>query len=252
LAENVPILLTARMRSSRLPGKHLLPLWQDIPAISCLIRRLQQTDARIILCIPVGDDEAALWKTAEEEGIEIFSGHQDNVLQRYHGCLSTFGFSSGVIVDADDVLVSISAINEIRKMPPTVDYVRAEGFPYGGAPSRLSLELLERMLDDNTTPNGWSSHALDFARSAARVDGEDLPAGSATLRFSLDYQEDLEFLRDLFERFDSPEKVTLRAAVDIVLQNKDDLAKRFPGVFDGTLAARADAHLQGEIRKWKR
>jgi spore coat polysaccharide biosynthesis protein SpsF (cytidylyltransferase family) len=236
------------MRSSRLPGKHLLPLWQDIPAITCLIRRLQRTGARIILCIPDGADESPLQKIADEEGIDTFSGDPENVLRRYQQCLSNVGLSSGVIVDADDVLVSVSTVSQMRKMPQNAEYIRAEGFPYGGAPSRLGLDLLERMLSDNASPNGWSLGAPGFARSAEKIVCEDLPAGAADLRLSLDYQEDYDFLRELFTRFDRPEDVSLRTAVDIVLQNKNDFATRFPGLFDGTLATRADDHLRREIR----
>lgn len=247
---DIPILLTARLKSTRLPGKHLLALWREVPAIACLIRRLGRCGAHIILCLPEADGEAPLVALAEAEGIAVFAGDAENVLRRYQTCLSDISASSGIIVDADDVLISVETVCEMLNIDGAVDYVKAEGLPFGGAPTRLSLTLLERMLDANTSPNGWSLSAQQFSRTSEVVTSTGYPAEASNLRLSLDYPEDYDFLRHLFSHFETLEQATLRAAVDMVAQHKTDFEESFPALFDGSIAARAGAHLRGEISAW--
>jgi len=183
--------------------------------------------------------------------IDVFVGNRNNVLQRYRECLSHICVPFAVIVDADDVLVCVNTIVKMLEFEGSTDYAMAVGLPYGGAPSGLSREIIDRMLDDNASPNGWGASVHSYSQATKTVVCEELPPGVENLRISLDYPEDLDFLRYLFAQLGNPEDVSLRGAVEYIMQNKIELEKYFPALFDGTIASRATEHLQAEINAWE-
>ncbi|MBW0434109.1 glycosyltransferase family protein [Leptospira yasudae] len=76
----------ARMTSSRLPGKVLLPVLNR-PILSYLIDRLKSVSSidEIVLATTVNPTDEALVKFAESEGIFVYRGSENDVLDRVIG-----------------------------------------------------------------------------------------------------------------------------------------------------------------------
>ncbi len=82
--------IEARMTSSRLPGKMMLPLGGQ-PALGVLIDRLKMVDEldAIVLATTINKSDDVLADVANQGGIRVFRGGEDDVLGRVRGALET-------------------------------------------------------------------------------------------------------------------------------------------------------------------
>jgi spore coat polysaccharide biosynthesis protein SpsF (cytidylyltransferase family) len=244
----LPVLLTARMSSSRLPGKHLLDMWRGRSALACLIGRIKAAGFVPVLCC--GDDpaDAPLRSEAAREGIAVFAGDPDHVLRRYGQAMEELDSAAAIIVDGDDAFVSTAAMQRIVALYDGHDLIECKGLPYGGAPYLMSRVFVEQLVAKGVTPNGWSQFLISMPGRKAAIDSTDFTVEDCALRLSLDYPEDLAFLRYLYDH--APRRRTfaldLEDVVVFVRAHRPSLIERFPSIFDGTVARRAEAHLASE------
>jgi spore coat polysaccharide biosynthesis protein SpsF len=99
---NFDVILAARMGSSRLPGKALLPL-AGVPMIQAQLRRLltSRLAASFALATTTLNEDDLLAEAAEAEGIRVFRGEVDDVLARYCGAATALGAEYVVRVTGD-------------------------------------------------------------------------------------------------------------------------------------------------------
>ncbi|MDY0307622.1 MAG: NTP transferase domain-containing protein, partial [Desulfovibrionaceae bacterium] len=73
------VILAARLRSSRLPAKALLPL-AGLPLITFLLRRLRGASLvdRVVLATTTRPEDRHLAALAEAEGASVFFGSEDD------------------------------------------------------------------------------------------------------------------------------------------------------------------------------
>lgn len=110
------ILIAARMGSTRLPGKALLPLG-GVPMLSFLIRRLKPSTQSPFIALatttrPEDDNLAAL---AAQEGISVFRGDELDVVKRYVDAAAHFRLSDVVRVTADCPFVSAETLDYVLR-----------------------------------------------------------------------------------------------------------------------------------------
>ena len=237
-----PVLITARLASSRLPRKHLLQIAPGRTVIGCLIERLQASfDFRLVLCIPEGPDNAPLQRIALDKGIECYGGDPDNVLRRYAQAMAHLKTEAAVIVDADDLFVSAEAIQHIIEIYAGEDVIRFAGMAYGGAPYLLSLRFVHAMLDAEASPQGWSAILDRIPGKKLILHNFEVAPEEQLYRLSLDYREDFEFLQFIYHQLGPG--LTHRDVIAYITTNKSALTRQFPGLFDGSMAEHARLHL---------
>ncbi|MGC1304961.1 MAG: glycosyltransferase family protein [Caulobacteraceae bacterium] len=85
-------ILQARMSSSRLPGKVLMPLAGE-PMIGRQVERLKRAEGidRILVATSTRADDDPLAAHVARLGVEVFRGDLDDVLDRFHGALAAQG-----------------------------------------------------------------------------------------------------------------------------------------------------------------
>jgi spore coat polysaccharide biosynthesis protein SpsF len=95
------ILVQARMGSTRLPGKVMLPL-AGVPMVQRLLERLSslKSNVPVILAIPDKPADFVLVPVAQRLGVRVFSGSEEDVLDR---------FASAVAHDQVDAIVRLTA-----------------------------------------------------------------------------------------------------------------------------------------------
>ena len=96
------VIIAARTGSKRLPGKALLPL-KGLPMISFLIRRLKTSKLtkQIILATTVlPEDDLLVW-TAKQQGIGVFRGATEDVVERFVEAARAYNIAYVVRVTGD-------------------------------------------------------------------------------------------------------------------------------------------------------
>jgi len=127
------IVLQARLDSSRLPEKSLLPLGGR-PLILRVMEALNKVPAELRVLACPGDSVAAFGPLAAEAGFSLFGGPKDDVLKRYCLAIQKFGMDNVIRATGDNPFVFADAAAEIvaQAIALGADYAGYGGLPVGG------------------------------------------------------------------------------------------------------------------------
>ncbi len=230
-------IIQARMSSSRLPGKVLMPIAgrASILFMCDRVRRARSVDA---LCIATSDDPSddPLADCLRSAGIPCVRGSLNDVLARFSMAARTYEARTVVRLTGDCPLIDADLIDRV------VHHLHAEGLDYASN------------IDPPTFPDGLDVEAmtigaLDTAGREARLAAERehvtpfirenprrfraghvlSPVDLSNLRWTIDYSDDLEFVRKLIRKLD----------VDPVLADRYDFLRIIDKYELGTGAAHA-------------
>lgn len=226
----VAILITVRMKSSRLPGKALLKI-KGKPAIEHLIDRLKlaKLPDLIVLCTSTHPDDAVLVDVARTSHIEYFRGSEDDKLDRYLNAALEYGLDFVVVTHGDNIFYEPGIIDGVIELHlrAKADYITCTGLPLGTSPQGIKFEALERVcqIKDETDTEVWEG----YFTNAGLFEVEYLEVAEELrhpeIRMTLDYADDYEFFKQIFDRLYSPGKVfSLRDVISLLGDN--------PGLMD--------------------
>ena len=202
-------IVQARMGSTRLPGKVLLPL-AGAPMLAQQIRRLKRCREldELVIAATVDPKDEPLLRVAEAEGVRWFRGSEQDVLGRYAGAAREAGADIVIRITSDCPLIdpeqSDRVVAELRAHSATHDYaanILARTFPRGLDTEAFTRDALERMVNLAASPAA-REHVTQFLlkerpelfRTLSVTDTED----NSDLRWTVDTQEDLELIRRIY------------------------------------------------------
>jgi spore coat polysaccharide biosynthesis protein SpsF len=201
-------IVQARVGSTRLPGKVLLPLLGE-PMLTHVMRRAGRANTvdEVVLATTTLPEDDALVALARAEGWPVERGSETDLLARYLGAARSRNAEVIVRITSDCPLIDPEVIDQ------TVEAFRAAGADYASNtleprtfPRGLDVEVvgrpaLERADAEDRDP-AWREHATPYiyrhpelfrlARVAAPVD-------RSGHRWSVDTQEDYDLVRRLYE-----------------------------------------------------
>jgi spore coat polysaccharide biosynthesis protein SpsF len=215
----VAIVLQARMGSTRLPGKALLPLGGSTLLDQALSRlALVPADLRVL-----ATDHAsalALAPAAECRGFELLVGESEDVLARYCRAVRRFGIDLVLRATGDNPLVShelASLLLERRAAKPS-DYAAFLGMPLGMGVELVAAEaLLRAEAEARELPE--REHVCPYLYGHPelfRIDRSEappeylLPGASVTVDKGEDYEAVLRLYGALFDGSPIPSAAVLR------------------------------------------
>jgi spore coat polysaccharide biosynthesis protein SpsF len=201
----------ARMGSTRLPGKSLMPVWGEMPLLELVLRRVsaaQEVD-EVVLATSDGPGDDVLAALAARLGIAVHRGPELDALERFAGALERHPADAVVRVTADNPFVDPQSIDELvrffRRAQPC-DYaanLREEsGLPDGSGAEIASADALRRAAREATRADD-REHVTSFMYAGPG----DFRTASAPppdppwpfVRLDVDTAEDLERMRSLAE-----------------------------------------------------
>ena len=143
------MIIQARMGSTRLPGKSLMPL-AGAPLVGRILERVKRAKKvdTIVLAIPDTKENDPLVGLGREHGVEVFRGSENDCLDRYYQAAKKYQADVVLRLPADNPMPEPSEIDRI------VDFHLKGGFEWT---SNLAQVL------GNGYPDGIGSEAMDFA-----------------------------------------------------------------------------------------
>jgi spore coat polysaccharide biosynthesis protein SpsF len=224
------VVMQARMGSTRLPGKSLLPLGGSTLVEQAMARlALVPADVRVL-----ATDEAsaaALEPAARRGGFELLVGPAEDVLARYCLAIRRFGIDLVVRATGDNPLVSqelASLLLERRAAHPS-DYAGFLGMPLGMGVELVGAEALLRAEAEARGPEE-REHVCPYLYGSPelfRVDRPDAPSeyrmsgASVTVDTVADYEAVLRIYGVLYDGSPIPSAAVLGYLRDIAPRKGD-------------------------------
>lgn len=233
-------MIQVRMRSSRLPGKALMPLGSQ-SALEHVIDRakLAETLDSVIICTTDRPEDAELVQTGERKGVPTFRGSEMNVIKRFLDAAEEHGADVMVRITGDSPLVDPRNIDEAVRhhLETNADYTYCVGLPVGTAVevfNTAALRLAYRLSED---PDVSEDLTLYLRRPEVfNVSRWEPPRErhAPELVMALNRPEDAEVIRAIFEALERPGEPPfsaeeaiqwLRAHPEIAAINSDYIPK---------------------------
>ncbi len=221
------ILVTARLGSTRLKQKHLLPV-NGQPVMFHLLQRIAYEfkkeiasgDARLIIAT---SDEAENRAFEQFADAEVFYGPINNIPLRMLKAAQSVAADLVLLAEGDDILCSPRGMRLVYEaLQNGASYAATSGLPFGMNSSGFSIRFLEPALsgaEDSVLDTGWTRVFDESAKTVINV--TSIPQ-MESLRFTLDYDEDYQFFKAIIERLgDRIPSISDADLVDFVL--KDNL-----------------------------
>jgi spore coat polysaccharide biosynthesis protein SpsF len=157
------ILVTARLKSVRLPRKVLLPILGRPMLVHMLHRlKLAERAEEIIVCTSTVALDDPLEVIAREEGVACFRGDPEDVLLRMRDAARAFDVDTIVSCTADNPFVDPKYIDRLVDFHNAQgnEFSRSEGLPWGTFSYALSRGALERacVIKANADTEVWGGY----------------------------------------------------------------------------------------------
>ena len=204
----VVAIIQARMGGFRLPGKMLMPL-HDRPVISWSIGRTKLANRvnLTVVATTVKQEDKVLVQWCRKNGVSVFCGDGNDVLDRLYRCALEYGATHVVRLTGDCPLIDPLIINTVIDMciiDDDVAYasnVEPMTYPEGMSVEVMPLRTLEIAWRESYLPSHREHvtpfirfHPERFKHSVLRAD-PDL----SHLRLTVDYEDDLDMLSKLVQ-----------------------------------------------------
>jgi spore coat polysaccharide biosynthesis protein SpsF len=228
---SVFIVVTARMASSRYPGKAVVPL-AGRPLLQVLLERMQAArgvDGVVLATTRRGEDDR-LAAMAEEMGLPAFRGDDEDVLKRHIDCARAVGADDVVRVTGDNPLTDLETLERLVALHlergAHYTYVPGDALLMG-----ILSEVIARDALEVSWGKGGASHRSELVTLYIKEHPEDFKIETATLpeglfhpelRLTVDESEDVALMQEIFERLSSPGRnVTTRDAIELLLSEPE-------------------------------
>ena len=201
--------LQARMSSSRLPGKVMMEINQ-YPMIYWQIGRIlkAKTVDNLIVAISVDPSDDVLANFLEGLPVTVYRGSLDNVFSRFFEVASKFEYDALIRLTGDCPLVMPELIDKMVKefYLKDVDYLSNTIEPT--FPDGLDIEIIKRGTLERLETYALGPKELEHVTYGIYTRPEEFKIinfrseiNQSGARWTVDYQEDLDFVRVIFNQF---------------------------------------------------
>lgn len=211
------VVVQARMTSTRLPGKVMMPL-AGRPMVERQLERLGRCRdvEEIVLAVTTNPDDEPLVDLARRVGVRWYRGSEQDVLSRYLGAAREAGAelvtrvtSDCPLIDPREVDAVIRALSERRSACDYASNSLEPCLPRGLDCEALWMDVLERVARMATSPSA-REHVTWYCYGE-RPDMFSLhtvrrPFDAADLRWTVDTADDLTVVRRLYDELSLAER----------------------------------------------
>lgn len=225
-------IIQARMGSTRLPGKMMLPLERS-HVLTHDIQRVQEADTidEVVVATSTKTADDIVARYANRAGATVFRGSEDDVLDRMFSAATEANAETVVRITGDCPLIDWDVIDAVvdRLATENVDYCSntvERTFPRGLDVEAFSYESFKHIHENAKEPH-HREHVTPYYRenddqfNLASVTSEEIFNRSwmqdrTDLRITLDEADDYELLREVYNRVEYEDTLPIRDAVSVI------------------------------------
>lgn len=218
----IGFIIQARMRSTRLPNKVLMPIpfGSGTPILKWITDELNKSsfNGKTIVATSKNEENEILESYCENNNINCFKGDEENVLSRFIDIVEIEKFDIIVRLTADNPVLDFSILDRTiqNHIDSNNDYTKTVGLPIGMNLEVISsvslLSLREKQLSDQDR-----EHVTLFIRnSGIYKTGDYYPLSNNNLkdlRLTIDYPSDFVVVSSILSEISSCKSIESRLAI---------------------------------------
>jgi spore coat polysaccharide biosynthesis protein SpsF (cytidylyltransferase family) len=188
------------------------------------------------LCTTIRPEDSVFATIAQKCGVQCFRGSERDILDRFLNAALKYDVDFIVNVDGDDIFCDPELIDKTAEtfQKTGASFVKWNGLPLGASPIGFKFEALKKanqMKDESNTETGWGAYFTDTGLfDVMYLEAEDEELRHPEIRMTLDYPEDLRFVKEIFNKLYSPGKVFTLKEILMLLKEEPRLAEINKGV----------------------
>lgn len=212
---NSLIILQARLSSTRLPEKVLLPFWKGLCLLDLQLEQLKQFETPVVLATTTNSADDGLEQWANQHQLPCFRGEEDNVLKRFIDCAGQFNAQRLIRVCSDNPFIQFDQIpHYLEVMSKGIDYISYcdhIGTPairthWGLYAEGVRLEALEKAAElilEETNFSFYQEHVTNFIYAHSNeftielIPAPEMIIARDDLRFTIDTADDFVNMQQL-------------------------------------------------------
>lgn len=210
---SVKILITARLKSTRLPMKAIKKI-KGRPMICHLIDRLKLVKKAdgVVLCTSTVAQDDPLVEIASRESIECYRGEPEDVLVRLTTAAEQYGAENIISCTADNPFVDPVYIDKLISfhVENLNDYSDTSGLPFGTFSYALTLQAMKKAcaIKDEIDTEVWGGYFTKTGMfKCGTLEVKDESVRRPKLRLTVDTPEDFELIQKIFDALYSSNNV---------------------------------------------
>lgn len=203
MLKNIAI-IQARMSSTRLPGKVLLPL-SDKPVLEHVIQRVRHCKLvdKVVVATTVHDSDDLIENWCKKNNVEYYRGSLEDVLDRYYKVANLYKAENILRITADCPAIDPSIIDEV------IEKYHEGNFDFYGLSGEFPDGLDCTMFSFNALETAWKNAKLQSEREHVGpyivnhpelflIGGYEKYKKLDHIRLTLDEPNDYELLTNIF------------------------------------------------------
>ncbi len=241
------IVIQARVGSTRLPNKVLLPL-KGSPLLVRMIERVAETtvDCDLVVATTTKPEDDAVERLCRQLKVACFRGDESNLLDRHYQAARHWGADVVIKIPSDCPLIDPRVIDKVVGFYDAhadqfdfVSNLHPASYPDGNDVEVIPLPVLEMAWkeatksfeQEHTTPFIWERPGRFRIGNVSWEGGVDY---SMSHRWTIDFPEDYLFIKAVYERLWSPGGPAFSIGEILYLLEREPMLahinKRFAGV----------------------
>lgn len=200
----VPIYISVRLDSSRLPAKCLLEISPGLTALSFVIQRARHFHLRPIVCTDQKSFNDGLDVLIKSLEVEHVVGPKENKIKRWLMASQKFNFEKFHTVDPDDPFFCPDQVRESFKLGQLGSIVNPSKYSdSGGATEGYTIYSEDIIFSDGLADDVDTSFIKPYMKHLVQKDFQDPQYAKKQTRMTLDFLDDFIYLRKLGHIFNS-------------------------------------------------
>lgn len=243
--KNIVTVIQARNASTRLPGKVMMPL-AGKPLLLRMYERVKASGYPLTIVIAITNSPAddILYELCKENNIHCFRGDENDLLDRHYRAALEYNARVVIKIPSDCPLIDPLVIDRVIGYfleNDELDYVsnlHPATYPDGNDVEIMHMDVLRDawklaelpMEREHTTPFIWEH---DFNYQVGNVEWETGKDYSMTHRFTIDYKEDYDFIKRVYdELYENNPRFGLNDILNLLEQKPEimEINKQYAGV----------------------
>lgn len=242
----ITIVIQARMSSSRLEGKVMLPILEE-PLLYRMIERIKQIkhSVNIVVATTTEKKDYEIVQLCHDKNITFYRGDLNNLLDRHYQVGLTTGADIVIKIPSDCPLIDPEIIDKVidfyldnSNKYDFVSNLHPATYPDGNDVELMSFDTLQKAWKEakkpfeleHTTPYFWDNPDKFRIGNVEWETGFDY---SMSHRFTIDYEADYQFIKRVYEElYAKNPKFNLDNILDLIALKPDiyNINKKYAGV----------------------